>query len=116
MNSSSVNSHNQSSPTPDAIPPRHLPERINRGIPKPIYEADLKCKHKYSMSEPNSDSRVRYPLNNYVSTGHLSESNKSFVYQLSTVSIPNSVQEALADSRWKDAMNEELRSLKNNAT
>jgi hypothetical protein len=68
------------------------------------------------MSEPNSDSRVRYPLNNYVSIGHLSESNKSFVYQLSTVSIPNSVQEALADSRWKDAMNEELRSLKKNAT
>jgi hypothetical protein len=26
------------------------------------------------------------------------------------------VQEALADSRWKDAMNEELRSLKKNAT
>jgi hypothetical protein len=65
------------------------------------------------MSEPNSDSRVRYPLNNYVFTGHLSKSNKSFVYQ---VSIPNSVQEALADSRWKDAMNEELRSLKKNAT
>ncbi|KAM1763339.1 hypothetical protein ACFX11_002688 [Malus domestica] len=116
MNSSSINSYNQSSPTPDAPPLRRLPERINRGIPKPTYEADPKCKHKYSVSEPNSDSRVRYPLNNYVSTCHLSESNKSFVYQLSTVSIPNSVQEALADFRWKDAMNEELRSLKKNAT
>ncbi|KAM2733441.1 hypothetical protein EV2_036866 [Malus domestica] len=109
-------SHNQSSSTPDAPSLRRLPERINRGIPKPTYEADPECKHKYSMSEPNSDSRVRYPLNHYVSTCHLSESNKSFVYQLSTVSIPNSVQEALADSRWKDAMNEELRSLKKNAT
>ncbi|CAL9013514.1 unnamed protein product [Prunus brigantina] len=116
INSSYLNSHNQSSSTPDATPLRRLPERINRGIPKPTYEADPKCKHKYSLSEPNSDSRVRYPLNNYVSTCHLSESNKSFVYQLSTVSIPNSVQEALADSRWKDAMNEELRSLKKNAT
>ncbi|BBH01411.1 hypothetical protein Prudu_011666 [Prunus dulcis] len=116
INSSYLNSHNQSSSTPDATPLRRLPERINRGIPKPTYEADPKCKHKYSLSEPKSDSRVRYPLNNYVSTCHLSESNKSFVYQLSTVSIPNSVQEALADSRWKDAMNEELRSLKKNAT
>ncbi|KAM2051568.1 hypothetical protein TB2_032480 [Malus domestica] len=107
LKSPSDNSHNQSSPTPDAPPLHHLPERINRGIPKPTYEADPKCKHKYS---------VRYPLNNYVSTRHLSKSNKSFVYQLSTVSIPNNVQEALAYSRWKDAMNEELRLLKNNAT
>ncbi|KAG6755702.1 hypothetical protein POTOM_039102 [Populus tomentosa] len=30
MNSSPVNSHNQLSPTPDAIPPRRLPKRINR--------------------------------------------------------------------------------------
>ncbi|KAM2739807.1 hypothetical protein EV2_033888 [Malus domestica] len=107
LKSPSDNSHNQSSPTPDAPPLHHLPERINRGIPKPTYEADPKCKHKYS---------VRYPLNNYVSARHLSKSNKSFVYQLSTVSIPNNVQEALAYSCWKDAMNEELRSLKNNAT
>jgi hypothetical protein len=116
INSSFVNSYNQSSLTPDAIPLRRLPERINRGIPKPICEADPKCKHKYFASEPNSNSRVRYPLNNYVSTCHLSESNKSFVYQLSTVSIPNTVQEALVDSCWKDAMNEELRSLKKNTT
>ncbi|KAM2165513.1 hypothetical protein ACFX1R_039652 [Malus domestica] len=44
------------------------------------------------------------------------ESNKSFVNQLSTVYIPNSVQEALANPRWKESMNEELRSLKKNAT
>ena len=37
----------------------------------------------------------------------LSESNKSFVNQLSIVSIPNSVQEALANPRW----NEEMKSL-----
>ena len=97
MNPSSVNSHNQSPSTPGAPPIHHLPERINQGIPKPTYEADPKCKHKYSVSEPNSDSRVRHPLNNYVSTCYLSESNKSFVYQLSTVSIPNSVHKALAD-------------------
>ena len=44
----------------------------------------------------------------------LSKSNKSFVNQLSTVSIPNSVQEALADPRWKAAMNEEMKSLQKN--
>ncbi|RVW82800.1 Retrovirus-related Pol polyprotein from transposon TNT 1-94 [Vitis vinifera] len=74
---------------------KRLPHRHNRGIPKPTYEPELSTK-------------VKYPMSNYVSTHRLSESNKSFVNQLSTVSIPNSVQEALADPRWKAAMNEEI--------
>ena len=51
-----------------------------------------------------------------MSNHRLSESNKSFVNQLSTVSIPNSVQEALVDPRWKAAMNEEMKSLQKNET
>ena len=39
------------------------------------------------------------------------ESNKSFVTQLSTVTIPNSVQEALSNPRLKATMNEEMKSL-----
>ena len=46
-----------------------------------------------------------------MSNHRLSESNKSFVNQLSTVSIPNNVQEALAYPRWKVSMNEEMKSL-----
>ncbi|RVW60329.1 Retrovirus-related Pol polyprotein from transposon TNT 1-94 [Vitis vinifera] len=77
---------------------KRLPHRHNRGIPKPTYEPELSTK-------------VKYPMSNYVSNHRLSESNKSFVNQLSTVVIPNSVQEALADPRWKAAMNEEMKSL-----
>ena len=51
-----------------------------------------------------------------MSNYRLSESNKSFVNQLSTVSIPNSVQEALADPRWKATMNEEIKFLQKNET
>ena len=51
-----------------------------------------------------------------MSNHRLSESNKSFVNQLSTVSIPNSVQEALADPRWKAVMIEEMKSLQKNET
>ena len=51
-----------------------------------------------------------------MSNYRLSESNKSFVNQLSNVSIPNSVQEALANPRWKAAMNEEMKSLQKNET
>ncbi|RVW64621.1 Retrovirus-related Pol polyprotein from transposon RE1 [Vitis vinifera] len=82
---------------------KRLPHRHNRGIPKPTYEPELSTKVKYLMS-------------NYVSDHRLSESNKSFVNQLSTVAIPNSVQEALADLRWKAAMNEEMKSLQKNET
>ena len=82
---------------------KRLPHRHNRGIPKPTYEPELSTK-------------VKYPMSNYVSTHRLSESNKSFVNQLSTVAIPNSVQEALADPRWKAAMNEEMKSLQKNET
>ena len=74
---------------------KQLPHRHNRGIPKPTYELELSTKVKYLMS-------------NYESNHRLSESNKSFVNQLSTVAIPNSVQEALADPRWKAAMNEDI--------
>ncbi|KAH9735463.1 protein kinase domain-containing protein [Citrus sinensis] len=44
------------------------------------------------------------------------ESNQSFVNQLSTVSIPNSVQEALKDPKWKATMNDKMRSLQKNQT
>ena len=84
-------------------PRKQLPLRQTRGIPKPTYEPEL-------------SSKVKYPISHYVSNHRLSESNKSFVNQLSTVSIPNSVQEALADPRWKAAMNEEMKSLQKNET
>ncbi|RVW49190.1 Retrovirus-related Pol polyprotein from transposon TNT 1-94 [Vitis vinifera] len=82
---------------------KRLPHRHNRSIPKPTYVPELSTK-------------VKYPMSNYVSNHRLSESNKSFVNQLSTVAIPNSVQEALADPRWKAAMNEEMKSLQKNET
>nr|CAN61235.1 hypothetical protein VITISV_003186 [Vitis vinifera] len=55
---------------------KRLPHRHNRGIPKPTYEPELSTK-------------VKYPISNYVSNHRLSESNKSFVNQLSIVAIPN---------------------------
>ena len=72
------------SPTEDGLvvvfkPPRkQLPPRQTRGIRKPTYEPELY-------------SKVIYPMSHYVSNHRLFESNKSFVNQLSTVSIPNNV-------------------------
>jgi len=55
-------------------------------------------------------------MNNFVSYHRLSKENKTFVKQLSAISIPNSVQEALKDPKWKEAMNEKMRSLQKNST
>ena len=55
-------------------------------------------------------------MSNNVPSHHFSESNKSFIDQLSTVAIPNSVQEAIVDLRWKAVMNEEMKLLQKNET
>ena len=82
---------------------KRLSHRHNRSIPKTTYEPEL-------------FSKVRYLMSNYVSNHRLSKSNKSFVHQLSIVVISNSVQEALADPRWKATINEEIKSLQKNET
>ena len=51
-----------------------------------------------------------------MSNHRLSELNKSFVNKLSIVSIPNSVEEALAYPWWKVSMNEEMKSMQKNET
>jgi hypothetical protein len=87
----------------DLVSRKQLPPRHNRGIPKSSYE-------------PEISNKARYPMNHYVSNHRLSESNQSFANQLSIVSIPNNVQEALLDPRWRAAMNEEMKSLNKNNT
>lgn len=80
-----------------------LPTRSNRGKPPVKYEPDLQ-------------SKVKYPISNYVSSHKLSWSYASFVSQLSSISIPSNVQEALADPKWTATMVEEMTTLKKNNT
>jgi hypothetical protein len=65
----------------ESLVPRYS-QRSNKGIPKKQYEPDLRV-------------TVKYPINNYVSTHRLSESYALTLNQLSNVSIPSSMQEAL---------------------
>ena len=88
---------NTSQPTP------RYSQRSNKGVSKKQYEPDIK-------------TNVKYPINNYVSSHRLSESYALTINQLSKVSIPSNVQDALADPRWKKAMNEEMEALQKNST
>ena len=87
---------------PPTTEPRY-PSRINRGIPKKQYDLDL-------------NTKAKYPINNFISTHRLSELYAYTVNQLSTVSIPRNVQEALTDIDWTKAMNEEIEALQKNST
>ena len=51
-----------------------------------------------------------------MSSHRLTESYAFTVNQLSTVSIPSNVHDALADPKWRKAMNEEMEVLQKNAT
>jgi hypothetical protein len=78
-------------------------QRPNKGVKKKQYE-------------PNIKTNVKYPISNYVSAHKLSESYALTINQLSKVSIPSNVQDALEDPKWKKAMNEEMEALQKTST
>jgi len=87
--------------TPQPAP--RYSQRPNKGVTKKQYEPDIK-------------TNVRYLINNYVSSHRLSEPYALTINQLSQVSIPSNVQDALTDPRWKKAMNEKMKALQKNST
>lgn len=82
----------------------NLPFRHNRGKPPNRYSPDIE------------ERGSRYPIANYVSTKHLPDPLKTFAHELSTCHIPTTVQEALADPKWTQAIKEEMGALLKNQT
>jgi len=84
---------------PSDIAHHALPPQSTRGIPSVKYE-------------PNPKAKVKYPISNYISFHKLSASYASYVCKLSFISIPSTLQEALAYSHWTTTMTEEMKALK----
>ncbi|KAI5400316.1 hypothetical protein KIW84_065271 [Lathyrus oleraceus] len=61
-------------------------------------------------------SLYRHPISQYVSTKHLSTQYQSFIAAVDSVKIPSSVEEALQNRNWVQAMDEEMRALEKNGT
>ena len=51
-----------------------------------------------------------------MSYSHLSPSYQAFLSKISSISVPNHVQDALADPKWKHAMIEEMEALHKSGT
>lgn len=81
-----------------------LPYRHNRGKPLDRYSLDIE------------GQRLKSPIVNYVSTKRLPEPLKVFADELSSCQIPTSVEEAMKDPKWVQAMKEEMETLLKNKT
>ena len=100
-------SHSTTSPcdnTLDTPTSYILPFRHNRGKPP----------NRYSPDE--EERRSNYPIANYVATQALSEPIKTFTRTLSSCYILSSVEEALADPKRAQTIQEELEALQKNNT
>jgi Reverse transcriptase (RNA-dependent DNA polymerase)/GAG-pre-integrase domain/Integrase core domain/gag-polypeptide of LTR copia-type len=96
----------ENDPVVSPTPPRYiLPIRQNRGNPPKRY-----------VPEDGTSKQVRYPITNYVSTEKLPEKLKQFSDKMLSLTIPNSVEEALRDPKWVKAMEEEIEALHKNNT
>ncbi|XP_040362272.1 uncharacterized protein LOC112202395 [Rosa chinensis] len=87
----------------DIVPTKTLPSRSTRGQPPKHYE-------------PTLNAKAKYPVANYVSTHRLSKPYVAFVNQLSSVSLPSKVQDAMRDEKWMQAMTVEMDALEKNCT
>ena len=70
-----------------------LPQRNNRGKPPKRY-----------VPEDGTSEEIRYPIANYTTTEKMSEPLKSFVNRISSVVVPEKLEEALKDQNWVKAM------------
>ncbi|XP_057495256.1 retrovirus-related Pol polyprotein from transposon TNT 1-94 isoform X3 [Actinidia eriantha] len=61
-------------------------------------------------------SCTQHPISKFVSYSRLSPSHNVFVSKIASVFVPNNVQEALTDPKWKHAMLEEMKALHKNNT
>ena len=81
-------------------------------FPKPLFD-DLDLPIALRKS---SQSYTQHPLAQFVSYGALNGSFGAFTTNLSRVSIPRDVHEALQLPKWLEAVNEEMKALFKNHT
>ncbi|KAG6498707.1 hypothetical protein ZIOFF_038429 [Zingiber officinale] len=98
----------------DALAPdpvKQLSSSVEPTAPLNMNELDLSVVVRKGVR-----SCTQHPISNHVSYSRLSPSYHAFVSQLSNHAIPSSYYEAIRDSRWQEAMNEEMEALNRNGT
>jgi hypothetical protein len=65
---------------------------------------------------PKANSGAPYPITNYVNYDHFSIAHRVFLSAVSQEKEPITYADAMKDSRWREAMQSEIRSLETNGT
>jgi hypothetical protein len=94
-----------STPTP---PPSSVPS----SDPLPLASDSLPI----ALRKGTRSCTTKHPISQFVSTSSLSPSHSCFISHLSTISIPKTVQDALSDSGWRQAMELKMKDLHQNGT
>lgn len=81
-----------------------LPFKHNRGKPPNRYSPDTE------------ERRSKFLVANYVSTQHLSNPIQNFTKTLSSCHTPDNIEDALADFKWAQVIQEKMEALQKNIT
>jgi transposase InsO family protein len=120
-------------PVPLPLPPYlHAPLQVYQCWPRPSAPAPAPPLSSLSSTDPvlpppstdlpiakrkgTRSCTTKHPISQFVSTSSLSTSLSCFVSHLSSISIPKTVQVALSDSGWRQAMELEMKALHHNGT
>lgn len=123
--------HEQEQPSSPSSVPDNAPENAPEVSVSPIHEVSndsnvtgrYELPYRHNRGKPPSryspgveDRGSKYPIADYVTTRRLSSPLEAFVSQVSAERIPVTVAEAMRDSKWTRAMEEELKALEKNQT
>ncbi|GAU42126.1 hypothetical protein TSUD_351000 [Trifolium subterraneum] len=109
-------------PSPSTQPPIDNPIRKSLRISHPPgYLQDYHCNlitstSHQSSAASSSSSQCKFPLSSFISYTHLSDAQKHYILNISTLIEPNTYEEAMCDEHWKTAINAELTALLKNKT
>lgn len=102
------------------MPPSPAPEPLASPapVPTPPVSSDLLSPPADSDLAPPLALRkgrrscyTDHPLHKFINYSRLSPSHRTFVSSLSSISIPNTIAEAIAHPGWRAAMQEEMHAL-----
>lgn len=105
---------------PPIVPPSPAPEPLASPapVPTPPVSSDLLSPPADSDLDPPIALRkgrrscyTDHPLHKFINYSRLSPSHRTFVSSLSSLSIPNTIAEAIAHPGWRAAMQEEMHAL-----
>ncbi|KAK0597267.1 hypothetical protein LWI29_023533 [Acer saccharum] len=87
--SNDLSSENHTDPDP-SLSTKRYPSREHRPS----------VRFGFSPKRPPTDSKALYSISDYTSSHRLSKTFKAFAHQLSSVSIPSKLHDALTDQNW----------------